>query len=654
MSGRDHRGGPRRDTPRRHAPRRTTADEVDTIRPRVLAVGAILAVMAMLPLWKLVEVQGGDGAELVAQGKAQRIHEFEVKPRRGSILDRTGTELAISLPRRSIGIEMPILIDEGIDTPADREWFARHLAELLELDADRLVERFVGISDDAKWFQVALAVEPEIAERALEQLAEEGIHGAVVAQESFERVHPAGDSALRILGTLSPDGIPKKNAGIEKAWNEALSGREGEGVVETGRAGNTVPGTERITAEAVDGSDVQLTLDLTLQHEVEQILLRRATEADAQTAVAIVGRPSTGELLAIASVERDDAAAPLGLSMGPTAFAGTFQAGSVFKIVTIAAALEAGIVDADTSLVVEDRMQIDEWEFKDHHEHPTEPMTVTRILAESSNVGTIKIAQQLGKQDLRQALVDFGFGRRTGVGHPAEDAGILPPVDQWSASDLAASAIGTHQSGTALQLWSAYNVVANGGRYVVPRLVDSVIDPDGRRHPEPSQPTRRVISEQTAATLGSMLEEVVTDGTGSQWRLPGYAVAAKTGTSRMVDENGSYVWDDQRGHYVAAFTGYFPANRPEVAITVILSDVPEGMTGSSAAGPVFSDLAKLSIRELGIAPSHLVGAAAGFADGAVRYRAAPAAAPVTTPTSASAGRDSDGEGDDPEGDGGTR
>ncbi len=630
MTGtRGSRGSGRRGPSRRHV-----VVDPTLVRRRVLVVGGALALLALMPMWKLVEVQAGDGTDLVKRGEIQRRREVKIHPQRGSILDRNGAELAISLPRRSVGIEMPTLRLEGLDTPDELERFALRLAELFDVDPEPLARRLVAAKPDAAWVQVAEPVPVEVVDRAIAALEAEGIEGALVSGPSTERVHPAGESALRIIGTLTPDG-PDKFAGIERSYDEVLSGRRGTMTVETGVHGNTVPGTEHVVEAPVPGSDVMLTLDGTLQHEVEQILLRRAAEAGAESGQALVGRPGSGELLAVASVERDDEDGELRLSSGPRAVADSFQAGSVFKLVTVAAAVEAGLVDADHAIEVPPVLQVDDWEFSDHEEHPTEMMTVTDIVARSSNVGTIKIAQALGREGLHDALIEFGFGRRIGVGHPAEGAGIVPAADQWTPSDLAAAAIGTHQSGTALQLWAAYNVIANGGRYVQPRLVDSIIGPDGRREPVRGEPPRRVISEATAEQVGGMLEEVVEDGTGSLWKLPGYSVAAKTGTSRMLSDTGGidgdpYMWSDWRHHYLAAFTGYLPADRPEVSITVILSDVNDGLTGSTGAGPAFSDLAKLSIRELGIAPSHLADGLSRAADEGRRYRAAPAPAPART------------------------
>ena len=626
------------------------------MRQRLMVVGAIVSILAIAPMWKLVGVQVRNGSELVAHGENQRFREVELVAARGSIVDRNGVELAISVARKRVAVSMVELQAEGIDTPADVQQFATQLAGLLGLDASTVAERLLAAEPTDPWIRIVEAVDEDTARRAVREIEASGILDAVILEDSTERVHPAGDSALRLIGTLGPDG-PGELAGIEKAYDEQLTGRNGEKVVELGTEGETIAGAERIVDEPVAGSDIELTLDRTLQHEVESILATRAAEAGAVRGIAIVGRPGTGEILAAGSVQRDTTTGEMVLSDAPIAFSNSYQAGSVFKLVTVAAAVEAGQVDAGTSFQVPSTIQVEDRRFSDHDEEVgTRTMTVTDIVADSSNVGIIKIAQGLGRDALHDALVGFGFGRRTDIGHPAESAGILPAADQWTAPDLAASGIGTHQSATALQLWAAYNVIANGGNYVAPRLVDSTIDARGERTRLPAASPRRVISEATADQVSSMLQEVVKVGTGEQWNLPGYSVAAKTGTSRMVsetlvDDEDAYAWADGRFHHVAAFTGYLPAERPQVSITVILEDITSGLTGSTAAGPVFSDLARLSIRELGIAPSHPAETdAASLAGSSGRVRSTPAAAPTGAAdgkagTTGTTGKDEDDEDD---------
>jgi cell division protein FtsI (penicillin-binding protein 3) len=613
------------------------------MRRRVVIVASVLAALALLPTLKLIGVQLSGDDELVARGEDQRVRRVEMPAQRGSILDRNGVELAISIPRQRVVTNMALLRDEGIEDVVDLERLAGDLAPLLGVERSSLAEALVGAEPDDPWVRLAETVPEDRARAAVDELAEQGLDGVLILEDSTERVHPAGESALRLIGNLGPDG-PAELAGIERTYDEQLTGRDGVKVIELGSSGQTIAGAEHMVREPRSGADVQLTLDRTLQHEVERIVAAGTAAAGGVRGIAIVGRPATGEILAAGSVERDDETGEMRLTDAPIALSNAYQAGSVFKLVTVAAAVEAGQVAPDTALEVPWRIVVDDRTFSDHEEHQTRAMTVTEIVADSSNVGTIKIAQQLGKQSLHDALVGFGFGAPTGVGHPAESGGLLPAVERWTNPDLAASAIGTHQSATALQLWAAYNVIANEGRYVQPRLVDSVISADGTRtRPEPAAP-RQVISPGAAAAVSGMLEQVVRDGTGRALDLPGYAVAAKTGTSRMVsptlvDRQDAYRWADGRYRYVAAFAGFFPADRPEVSITVLIEDSAAGLTGGTAAGPVFGDLAKLAIRELDIAPS-----AAGRPDpSAGRVRAAPAGLPPAAPEGSASESDSESD-----------
>ncbi len=591
----------------------------------MFVVGGVLGLLALLPMLKLIGVQVSDGDELVAKGEDQRIRHVEMPAQRGSILDRNGVELAISIPRKRVVTNMARLRAEGIEDRVDLEQLAQDLAPLLHVDRGELADTLTGAEPDDPWVRLAETVPDQDAQAAVEQLGEHGLENVLTLEDSTERVHPAGDSALRLIGNLGPEG-PGDLAGIEKSYDRELTGHDGKKIVELGTEGETIAGAEHMVEEPTSGSDVQLTLDRTLQHEVEQIIGDGTEAAGGRRGIAIIGRPATGEILAAGSVDRDPETGEVRLSDAPIAVSNAYQAGSVFKLVTVAAAVEAGQVGPDTTIEVPWRIVVDDRTFSDHEQHPTESMTVTQIVADSSNVGTIKIAQTLGKQGLYDALAGFGFGRTTGLGHPAESTGLLPPLDQWTNPDLAASAIGTHQSATALQLWAAYNVIANDGRYVQPRLVDSVVAADGTRTPVRSDAPRQVISPEAAHAVSGMLQEVVREGTGKALDLPGYAVAAKTGTSRMVspekvNTKDAYMWADGRYHYVAAFTGFLPADRPQVSITVLIEDSAAGLTGATAAGPVFRDLATLSIRELGIAPS----GSTGPSPSAGPVRAAPAA-----------------------------
>ena len=567
---------------------------------------ALLVVLAVWPVWKMLGVLFSERDDLAAQGVRQSVREVEIPSTRGAILDRNGVELALSLPRVRLAVNLKHLGELGEKRSDAEQVFVTVLAESTGVSETRLRELIAAAPTGDPWLVLVDEIVPETARDIEAALLREGLLDALVLEDTSIRVHPSDESALRILGTIGADG-PGPSAGLERELDEVLRGSAGTKVIEEGRDGEAIPGTEQVSRAPVPGATVWLTIDRSIQYEAERILLRGAANASATGGVAIVGRPATGELLAVASVDRDPDSGELRLSDSPKAFADAYQAGSVFKLVPVAAAIENGVVDLSTALAVPDHLQVYDRTFVDHDPHPTQAMTVEEIVAQSSNVGTIKIAQQLGAERFHAALEAFGFGRQTGVASPSESAGVLPSLDSWTGPDLAASAIGTHQAATAVQLWAAYNVIANDGLYVAPHLVDR-IDTGGEvsESPETAE-SRRVISHDTATQVEAALRAVVTEGTGKRWDLPGFPVAGKTGTGRMPAPGGAigtdgYLWADGRYHYLNAFTGYLPADDPQVSITVLLEDTAPGLTGSSGAGPVFSELARLSIRELGIAP----------------------------------------------------
>ncbi|UDY35972.1 peptidoglycan D,D-transpeptidase FtsI family protein [Dermatobacter hominis] len=569
-------------------------------------VGAF-GVLALLPLVKLVGVQFTDASALAAEGLEQRQRTETIPAQRGSILDRNGTELAMSVPRTTVAVSKVRLAEAGIGDDAMLREFGTRLATLLRVDPAPVVEAITSAAPDAKWVMVDRYADEQVARKAAQALAAQDMDGVLMLDPASERVHPGGESGVRVIGTVGPDG-PGPRAGVEAAYDDVLEGTPGKQVVERGSQGETITDGSRVIEAPQPGEDVQVTLDRTLQYETEQILSKGSANARAAGGIAIVGRPSTGELLAVAGVERDEETGEMHLSTRPLALSNAYQAGSVFKLVTTAAAYEAGVIDDHSTFSVGPTIRVYDREFSDNEVHPVETMNVDQIVAESSNVGTIQIAQRLGAEKLHQALVDFGFGQVSALGHPAESAGLLPDVDSWTPPDTAAASIGSFQSTTVLQLWSAFNVIANQGIYVPPRLVEGTIGPDGRLDPARAADTRRVVSATTAARVSRALQAVVQAGTGKQWSLPGYPVAAKTGTGRMpspekVDDEDAYIWPDGTYHHVTTFAGYLPADRPQVSITVMLFDTAQGLTGSTSAGPVFSDLARLSIRELSIAPT---------------------------------------------------
>lgn len=585
---------------------------------------AVLVVLAALPVWKLLGVTIARGDVLAASGRDQGSTEVRIPALRGSILDRNGAELAISLPRVRIAANVASLSELAGEDPRAEGRFVEVLAEETGIDQLDLIDVLSGADSDDPWVELVPEATPQVAERVSARLADDGLLEALVLEDTAVRVHPSADSGLRVVGTLGPDG-PGPGAGIEAALDDELDGRDGVRSVQLSPSGEVIAGSDEVRTPASDGASVWLTLDRNLQYEVEQVLISGADAAGAAGGVAVVGRPDTGEILAVAGVERDDDTGEMRLADSPKPFADAYQAGSVFKLVPVSAAIDDGLFSLGSRLEVPPEITLYDRTFSDYEDHGVETMSVRDIVAHSSNVGTIKIAQELGPERLYEELRDFGFGQLTGVAAPSESAGLLPEVDRWNGPDVAASAIGTLQSATAIQLWAAYNVIANDGAYVAPRLVKRVVRADGAEvEPEPGA-RRQVIRPEAARQVEEALSAVVTEGTAKDWSIPGFPAAAKTGTSRMPDPDHSdrsdgYLWADGRYHYLNVLTGYLPADAPELSITVLLEDTAEGLTGSSGAGPVFSALARLGIRELGIAPRG-VDPSAGSAKG---LRAEPA------------------------------
>jgi cell division protein FtsI (penicillin-binding protein 3) len=300
----------------------------------------------------------------------------------------------------------------------------------------------------------------------------------------------------------------------------------------------------------------------------------------------------TGDILAMATVDgaTDDAPAhPASASDPNRPLTDVFEPGSTNKVVTIATALEAGLVNPNTVLQVPNRIVVDGQKYEDVDTHPAS-MTVADIVRESSNIGTIEIAKMLGKQRFDTALRAFGFGSPTGLGFPGEASGILLPLDQYNATSMASMPIGSGIAVTAMQMLDVYLTVANGGVARAPRLVAATIDADGNRREQPLGATHRVVSTETARQMTQMLESVVASGTGTKAQIPGYQAAGKTGTARKPP----YLKPPYK--YVTSFAGFAPAGQPRLAAIVVLDEPQKGsISGGQLAAPVFSKIMQYAL-----------------------------------------------------------
>ena len=540
---------------------------VGTRGGRILALTtAILVVFGAIAV-RLVDVQALHPGRYVAVGRDQITRTVTFAADRGSIFDRNGADLAISVRLESIWAD-----PQQIDHPAE---VAAALGPIVGIDEVLLRERLS--QRDRAFVWVARKVDPDVSSRvhALD------LPGIGFTPES-KRYYPAGDLAAPVLGFVGLDNVGL--SGLEYGHDASLAGAPGEAVIERDPRGYELPTGPRDVKPAVPGRDLVLTIDRSLQYELERALTDGVSNARALGGMAIIADVRTGDILAMATVNgptTEQPAQPAGDLDRNRPITDVFEPGSTNKVITIAAAIEEGLVSPTTELDVPQSVVMDGIAFSDVEQHaPT--LTVADILRESSNVGTIGIADQLGKQRFDHYLRAFGFGALTGVDFPGESPGILLPVDHYNATSMASMPIGSGIAVTALQMLDVYMTIANGGVSRAPRLVAATIDAQGRRVPEPSAPGHRVISEATATKMGLMLEDVVNAGTGTKASIPGYRVAGKTGTARKPP------YDKPPYNYVASFVGFAPVDSPRLAAIVVLDQPRGNYFGGEVSAPIFA------------------------------------------------------------------
>jgi cell division protein FtsI (penicillin-binding protein 3) len=575
---------------------------------------------------RLVQVQALEGERYAAFGASQRFQDITLPADRGSIFDRNGNDLALSLPQKTI-LANPALIAHPLEV-------ATALAGPLGLDPVSTTALAGKLAADSEFTYVARRVDEAVASA----VADLNLPGISFVDEP-KRFAPAGALARSVIGSVGVDN--EGLFGLERQYDDVLTGRPGELVIEKDPDGRTIPGGEHERVPARRGDDLVLTIDRSMQYETERALAAQITAKGAKGGTAIVSRPATGEILAMANFTTDPDTGELvatGNNLGATA---VYEPGSVNKVITVAAALEEGLVRPTTELTVPDSLQVADHLYTDHDPHPTESYSVTRILTESSNIGTIKLAQMVGKTNLDHYLRTFGFGAKTALDFPNEAAGVLLAPEHYNGTSMGSIPIGQGIAVTAIQMLQAYNVLANGGMYVPPRLLRETVDNAGVRHPADVVTSRRVVSEQTAAQMRDMLVNVVAKGTGTRGGITGYSVAGKTGTARKPLSEGGYQDAAGNYHYVANFVGFVPAEKPELSVIVVIDEPAGDIYGGTVAAPVFADLAQYGLRLFHIppplverAPAPDTAAAAALEAGTVeavdpeRVRATPA---TTTP-----------------------
>ena len=552
---------------------------------RLLTVLLVMTLLASGLTYQLVELQLRNAEEFVEIGRQQRFRTVELAGGRGDILDRNGNNLATSLPSTSFFVD-PKFVEDPIG-------HAERLGPVLDMPVDEVRARLGG-SGRFAW----LARQTSEAQAA--EIAALDIPGVFTTSEP-DRFQPSGPALARsVIGNVTIDG--EGLSGIEKIYDDVLQGQSGELSIEIGRGGPTIPGQREVSRQPVAGADVVLTIDRSLQFEVERVLIDQVYNMGAQGGVVMVADPTTGEVLAMASVTRNDDNEVVSTSLN-MATSWSFEPGSVMKAMTFGSIIDAGIANSTSRSVVPDSYELWDYEFTDSSPHPTVEMSVADIMTVSSNVGTVRWAEKLGGARLDEYLRDFGFGSPAELGFPGETAGLMIPPDSWGGLATATTALGQGISVTPAQLVAAYNTIANNGVYMPLQIVREVVRADGAHEVPPAPPMRQVISPTAAAEVRTMLEGAVAVGTGVNAQVEGYRVAGKTGTARKPLDNGQG-YEDGAGNfrYVATFAGFLPADEPELTIIATIDQPTASIYAGHVAAPVFADIASYAVRHFGIAP----------------------------------------------------
>lgn len=522
------------------------------------------------------------------RAEGQLSTSFALPPARGLIVDRRGAELAITIHAPSVYV-MPREL-------ADRSATLRALAQALDLSSQAIARK---LDDRERFTYVARWVSEEQRER-VEALA---LPGVGIVREP-RRAYPAEELAATLIGFANIDGIGAR--GIEQQENEWLSGTRHVVPVERDARGRLFTRNILRPRDSA-GGDVALTIDATLQAEAEAALREVVERTAAKGGTIVTMDPATGDILSLAEAPSFDPNRFWTISFPQTRSRSLLDAsepGSTLKVFLVAAALDAGVIEADELIHTGRGVRVPGKTIRDRRDFG--PLTIGDILRVSSNVGAVHIAQMLGREEHFQALSRFGFGRRTGTGFPHESAGLLRPWRQWTPLDHATIAFGQGISVTPLQLASATAALANGGELMQPRLVAARRTATGTWNPTPIVRVGRAVRADTAATLLAMMEKVVApDGTGRRAALRDLAVAGKTGTAQKLDvEKGTYA----RDRFTAWFIGAVPAEDPKLVIVVAV-DEPKGVLhgGGSVAAPLFAEVAAAQLAHFGIstAPARL-------------------------------------------------
>lgn len=561
-----------------------------------------MLVVAVFVIWiggisvRLVHLQVSQHEFLKDKALDQRQDEKQTKLLRGSIFDRDGHTLAISVKVKTLFADTTEI--------ADIEATAKEVAKALKSNPNEVLKALKDGKDNGNRFvPLAKKMDEDAAQKLNKTIANEGVKKADLPQyaglhwrEDQKRSYPYQSLAAQVIGFSNFEDVGQ--AGIEKSQDDKLHGAIVKKVEERDRLGRVYDET---VSYREPPKDIVLTISNSIQYKTEQALAEGVKAANARSGMAIVIDPRTGEILALANYptfdpNRINDASPESLSNN--AIQNIYSPGSVFKLVTYSGALEKHLITPENEIDCGNgTIEVAKHKFSDSHHIGR--VSYAQALAHSSNVAAIRTGMQVGKEDFYGFARNFGFGRATGIELPAETNGILRPLDKWNGDSLASMSIGYEISVTALQMASAFATIANNGVRIQPHIIKEVRQSSQLINQAGDPARSQIVSAETAANLRKMLRQVVLTGTGRRAQLSGYTSAGKTGTAWKYNAKLKKV---DQSKYVSSFIGFAPAENPGVVIAVVM-DEPQGgpRDGGQVSAPVFRQIAEDILPELGIA-----------------------------------------------------
>jgi cell division protein FtsI (penicillin-binding protein 3) len=570
------------------------------VQDRIRKIVAIAVVIFLLFGLRLIEIQAIRASGYVKKAEVELSKSATLLAPRGTIYDINGVELARSISAMNIAVDQTVVND-----PAAA---AKVVAPILNMTPSQLQPDLTG---ERRYVLIAKDITPETWRQVNQAIKDyntqilktkDGISkriGGFVPERSFIRDYPSGKLTSSLIGITNDQGSGA--SGIESSLNSLLAGTNGKYIYANGR-GNIIPGSEQVSVEAKSGTSVRLTIDRDVQWVAQNAISQAVASSRAESGTVIVMDPKTGAILAQASAPTFDPNISSTITLNKLrnpAVQEVYEPGSTGKVITVAAALQEGLVTPQSIFTIPYKMKVADEYFHDHEKHPTQRLTTTGLLAVSSNTGSIQIGQKLGKDTLYNYLRKFGIGQSTNSKLPGESAGILHPVKEWSGTSLPTIAFGQGYSLTAMQATSVFATIANDGVRVSPSILAGVVDESGKYTPAKENESVRVLSSQTASNMRAMMESVVSsNGTAPAAAISGYRIAGKTGTANRFNSACKCY-----SGYTASFIGFAPADQPKYVISVAIQD-PKGMHwGGALAGPVFKKVMSFVLQSERVQPT---------------------------------------------------